>query len=386
MVKQLSTTELAQMILKKQESLVLDIRSADEVKNGKISGKGIQVIHLPYDQINQEIDYFEDAIAKDQPFLIVSTDGQASLELAKVLERTGYTKVSHLVGGMNKWHKHIEPVKIGDLSSGGRLYQFIRLGNGDLSYLIESSGEAMIIDPTSDAAFYLSFIKDHNLYITHIVDTHLHGNHVSAALDLLKQTEAKYHFPKRDLVNASFYADGLDGGQNLSLGHNKVTIQPFFTPGHTKGSTSIIVDGRYVLTGDSLYLNSVPYPEYDVTEKEDLDVLAGELYDSIFRKLKNLNEAKIILPSHFNSIDAIGSTGKVFAPIEEIFQRLRQQELHDKETFKQFIKDHIGPISKNVEAIYELNLGKGNREAAHINALESEIGANLYEAVQTSTI
>ena len=107
------------------------------------------------------------------------------MELAKVLERTGYTKVSHLVGGMNKWHKHIEPVKIGDLSSGGRLYQFIRLGNGDLSYLIESSGEAMIIDPTSDAAFYLSFIKDHNLYITHVVDTHLHGNHVSAALDLL---------------------------------------------------------------------------------------------------------------------------------------------------------------------------------------------------------
>ena len=74
MVKQLSTTELAQMILKKQESLVLDIRSEEEVKNGKISGKGIQVIHLPYDQINQEIDYFEDAIAKDQPFLIVSTD------------------------------------------------------------------------------------------------------------------------------------------------------------------------------------------------------------------------------------------------------------------------------------------------------------------------
>jgi len=386
MVKQLSTTELAQMILKKQESLVLDIRSEEEVNNGKISGKGLQVIHLPYKQINNEIDYFADAIAKDQQFIIVSTDGKESAELAKVLEETGYTKVSHLVGGMKKWNKYLEPVKIGDLSSGGRLYQFIRLGYGDLSYLIESSGEAMIVDPTSDATFYLDFIKDHNLHITHIVDTHLHGNHVSAALELLKQTEAKYHFPKRDSEDAAFYAEGLDGSQNISLGQNKVNIQPFFTPGHTKGSTSIIVDGRYVLTGESLYLNAIPYPEYKLAEKEELETLAGDLFDSIFRKLKNLNKAKIILPSHFNSIDAIGPTGKVFAPIEEIFQKLNQQDLNEKEIFQQFIVDHVGPISTHVEAIYELNLGKGNKEIENIEVLESEVGANLYEGQQTSTI
>src|SRR5699024_4064797 len=106
------------------------------------------------------------------------------------------------------------------------------------------------------------------------------------------------------------------------------------------------------------YLNAIPYPEYKLAEKEELETLAGDLFDSIFRKLKNLNKAKIILPSHFNSIDAIGPTGKVFAPIEEIFQKLNQQDLNEKEIFQQFIVDHVGPISTHVEAIYELNLGR----------------------------
>ena len=87
--------------------------------------------------------------------------------------------VHYLQGGMKAWSEHLEPVKIGDLSGGGELYQFVRMGKGCLSYMIVSNGEAAVVDAARMTEIYIDFAKKHDVSVTHVLDTHLHADHIS---------------------------------------------------------------------------------------------------------------------------------------------------------------------------------------------------------------
>src|SRR5699024_5950355 len=84
-----------------------------------------------------------------------------------------------LQNGMRSWSEHLEPIKIGDLSNGGAIYQFVRLGKGCLSYLVEVGNEAIVIDPVRTIEPILDFAKERGLTIKHVLDTHLHADHIS---------------------------------------------------------------------------------------------------------------------------------------------------------------------------------------------------------------
>ena len=57
--------------------------------------------------------------------------------------------------------------------------QVQRPGRGCLSYVVASRGEALVVDPTPDADFYVGLAAGHDVTITEIVDTHLHADHLS---------------------------------------------------------------------------------------------------------------------------------------------------------------------------------------------------------------
>ncbi|CAM5224059.1 Glyoxylase-like metal-dependent hydrolase (Beta-lactamase superfamily II) OS=Ureibacillus acetophenoni OX=614649 GN=SAMN05877842_103142 PE=4 SV=1 [Ureibacillus acetophenoni] len=64
--------------------------------------------------------------------------------IADMISDTG-RDVFYLEGGMKSWSSYIEPIKVGDLTGGGELYQFVRLGKGCLTYMVISEREAAII-------------------------------------------------------------------------------------------------------------------------------------------------------------------------------------------------------------------------------------------------
>jgi glyoxylase-like metal-dependent hydrolase (beta-lactamase superfamily II) len=74
----------------------------------------------------------------------------------------------------------LHPVKIGNLKEGGSIYQFVRMGKGCLSYFIETDGEAIVVDPARTVDAYIDFAKERNVTIKHVVDTHLHADHILA--------------------------------------------------------------------------------------------------------------------------------------------------------------------------------------------------------------
>ena len=71
--------------------------------------------------------------------------------------------VAFLEGGMKSWSMYLEPIKVGDLSDGGELYQFVRLGKGCLSYMVISGGEAAIIDAVRFTDVFTKFAKEKNV-------------------------------------------------------------------------------------------------------------------------------------------------------------------------------------------------------------------------------
>src|SRR5699024_12882750 len=83
--------------------------------------------------------------------------------ISEMLEEAGYTKVYNLTGGMAAWCEQLTPVKIADLKDGGKLCQFIRLGKGWLSYLIESNGEAAVIDISRNIEACERFVSEYEL-------------------------------------------------------------------------------------------------------------------------------------------------------------------------------------------------------------------------------
>ena len=83
---------------------VLDVRTADEIAQGKIEGALVIDFYSPdfLDQVSQ--------ISKDQEIYLYCAVGARSEEAARMLIQQGYTKVYHLEGGIQGWSQEGLPV------------------------------------------------------------------------------------------------------------------------------------------------------------------------------------------------------------------------------------------------------------------------------------
>jgi hydroxyacylglutathione hydrolase len=92
--------------------------------------------------------------------------------------------------------------------------------------------------------------------VTHVLLTHHHHDHVAelaAVTDRFPDAKVLIHPAERELVDG---ANGdLEPDQELTIGG--LTVRALHTPGHTRGMLSLLVDGREVFTGDTLFKNSV---------------------------------------------------------------------------------------------------------------------------------
>ena len=98
------TLDAQEFATKSKAGTVLDVRTADEVAQGKIEGALEIDFYSPdfLDQVNQ--------ISKDQEVYLYCAVGARSEEAARLLIQQGYTKVYHLQGGIQGWAQQGLPV------------------------------------------------------------------------------------------------------------------------------------------------------------------------------------------------------------------------------------------------------------------------------------
>lgn len=106
---------------------------------------------------------------------------------------------------------------------------FVTDGLGDASYLLASGGEAVLVDPQRDAWRFLEVAQRRGWRIRYVLETHVHNDYVSGALEARAATGADIAAPARG--GYAFEHLAMDEGDAVELGGLRLTA--WATPGHT---------------------------------------------------------------------------------------------------------------------------------------------------------
>ncbi|MEW5797010.1 MAG: MBL fold metallo-hydrolase [Candidatus Zixiibacteriota bacterium] len=270
---------------------VLDIRPAGERAEWAIPGSS----HLDIYQALKNGDLNAAAAVAPPPnttVVAVCGAGNTSKIAAEQLRKRGLPAVS-LIGGMKAWSLAWNTAEM--TSSDATLVQIRRTGKGCLSYIVASGNEAVVVDAALDPAIFLGIARTRGWAIRHVLDTHIHADHLSRSCSLAGQAGASLWLPEQRRV--SFTYRPLHEGETLAFG--KSTLTCLSTPGHTRESVCYVIDNRWLLTGDTLFLDTVGRPDLEADPDESL-ARAILLHGSL-RRLFELEPELMVLPCHTSS-------------------------------------------------------------------------------------
>jgi len=169
------------------------------------------------------------------------------------------------------------------------------------TYIIASDKgrEALIIDPViKKTEEYLKVLKELDLRLVKVIDTHIHADHITGLNELSKRTNCTKIMgeqSKSEVVDVK-----VKEGDIIEI--DKIELKAIYTPGHTDCSYSFLMNDR-VFTGDTLLINGTGRTDFQNGN-------AKIQYDSLFNKLLKLPEKTMVYPAH-------DYNGKKFSTIED---------------------------------------------------------------------
>jgi glyoxylase-like metal-dependent hydrolase (beta-lactamase superfamily II)/rhodanese-related sulfurtransferase len=346
---------------------VVDIREPAEHEAWNILGSRNLAV---YDALRR--DHVEPLIHKAAelprgvPVVTVCRMGVVARKAAAVLRTLGF-EAATLEGGMHDWSGVWAEAPIdGKLAPGTTLIQVQRLGKGCLSYVLGSEGEAIVIDPCVDIAAYETIADREGLRITHVLETHIHADHVSRALQLAESTGAKLLLPPNDRVRFPYvpFADG----ETLRVG--KSVVRAIATPGHTGESTTYLIDDRVLLTGDTLFPRSFGRPDLergDAGAEKGARTLHGSL-----RRILELNDELWIYAGHHSGTIPFDRQ-PLGARLGDVRPQLTVLE-QGEDVFAREIVAGLGAKPPNFETVLAVN--EGRSDLGDDEPLDLEAGPN----------
>ena len=348
---------------------LLDVRNREEIDAWQIDGEHVSTTDVPYmrflsARVSGEVASLVDP---EQSYVVVCPRGEESAEVTADLRKAGID-AQNLAGGMEGWAQVYLSTTIAEDPT---VLQYHRPASGCLAYAVVSGGDALVVDPLR--AFvdrYAADVATLDAEITHVLDTHVHADHVSGVRALAAVTNATPIVPAGATDRGlAFEADTIADGATIAIGDTDVEV--LATPGHTTDAVSLVVDGT-LLSGDSLFLDGVPRPDlqFGTAAAEEL---AGELYDTLTDRLAGLPDDTVVAPGHVPPGRRPDSDGSYTARLGELRDRLSAFS-EERSAFVDRIIDSIGEPPANHERIVAANLGQ--ESLTDEDAFEVELGPN----------
>ena len=157
------------------------------------------------------------------------------------------------------------------------------------TYLIASAKgrEALIIDPVEENVDeYVNHLKELDLKLVKVIDTHIHADHVTGASKLKNNTNCS------TVMGENSPAETVDirlkDEETIEI--DRLKIKALYTPGHTSDSYSFLMN-NYLFSGDTLLINGTGRTDFQNGSSKDA-------YNSLFNKLLKLPEETILYPGH----------------------------------------------------------------------------------------
>lgn len=159
------------------------------------------------------------------------------------------------------------------------LHQLVEPLSNTYTYLIacEQTRLALLIDPVVNSVERdLAEVERLGLTLAFTLDTHIHADHITGALQLKQRSNSRIAAPAMDRLPCTDV--GIVEGTPLQIG--SITVEPVHTPGHTDGHFAYVVAGR-VFTGDALLIDGCGRTDFQNGSAKDL-------YRSVTEKLFGL--------------------------------------------------------------------------------------------------
>ena len=157
------------------------------------------------------------------------------------------------------------------------------------TYIVSSGKgrEALIIDPViENTNEYIRILKNLDLKLVKVIDTHIHADHISGLNELGKRTKCSKIMGE----HSSSEVVDIYAKDNEKIKIENIELISIYTPGHTDCSYSFLMNDR-VFTGDTLLINGTGRTDF-----QNGNVL--DQYESIFNKLLKLPEKTLVYPAH----------------------------------------------------------------------------------------
>ena len=358
---------------------MLDVRNQDEFAAWPVEGtKPVPTKNVPVWLAVEQVS--ELAAELPSNTVVICARGNGSAMLLEMLAEEG-VEARSLEGGTAAWAELLVPQHLDCLPDGMVGWQVLRPSKACISYVIGIPGKkAVVVDPARYVDFYVDLARQHDLEIAHVIDTHVHADHVSGGPQLAQTVGAAYHLPLEDTGGSVPFPNiPLEDGVSIDLGGSPemaVTTVAIKMPGHTPGTTCIHIPDHLLLTGDTVFVRGVGRPDLTGQAEE----LARELFYTVHEKLRPLTGSTVILPAHWSQLDEVRDDGIVATTVKEIFS----STLMSEEDMVAFVKEIVSSLPSApdfYDTIREVNAGKQVSEE-EIETLE--IGKNQCAAPTTT--
>lgn len=356
LISGISTYELLPLLDLEDRPYLLDVREVDEVADWQIPG----VYNIPLDALEQRID----EVPRDERLVVICAVGTRARQGAEILASHGVASAV-LEGGMGAWASTYDLVE-GEFG-GATVVQIRRRGKGCLSYVIGAGTNCVVVDPSLELGQYLSVATEHHWTITHVLDTHLHADHLSGARDLVAASGARLWLNPSD--DFTFEFEPLSDGRSISLAPGvELTVSAVSVPGHTEGSTMYQLGHAAVFTGDTVFLESVGRPDL----ADQAESFAHSLYRSVHERVLPLGDEIMVFPAHYGAVVEVMAGQFVARPLGELRATLPALALGEAE-FVAWALANVKDRPPNFQHIVLINAG---RETASDASAQLEVGPN----------
>ena len=179
--------------------------------------------------------------------------------------------------------------------------QLFDVKSSTYTYLIASAKgrEALIIDPVlENVSEYILALKELDLRLVKVIDTHIHADHVTGASKLKDITSCSTIMGEHTPAEAVEIK--IKDDEYISLDNLK--IRAMYTPGHTSDSYSFLMD-NYLFSGDTLLINGTGRTDFQNGNAKDA-------YNSIFNKILKLPDETLLYPAHDYKGQKVSTIGK----------------------------------------------------------------------------
>jgi len=167
--------------------------------------------------------------------------------------------------------------------------QLFDIKSSTYTYIISSGKgrEALIIDPViENTDEYIKILKNLDLKLVKVIDTHIHADHISGLNELSKRTKCSKIMGEKS--NSEILDIRVKDNEKIKI--ENIELISMYTPGHTDCSYSFLMNNR-VFTGDALLINGTGRTDFQSGSSHDA-------YHSLFNKLLKLPEKTLVFPAH----------------------------------------------------------------------------------------